>query len=80
MQFILENGGSKVAQALKSHKLTGQFTVSERRIILHAVIDFIVSEYGHYPKQEIKKEVANTVVSLFPCLGKKEGDNVIVSS
>lgn len=66
-------------QALKSHKLTGELTVSERRTILQAVVDFIVKEYGHYPKQETKKEVANVVVSLFPCLGKKQSDNVIVS-
>lgn len=79
LQFILENGGSKVAQTLKSHKLTGELTVLERRIILNAIIDFIVKEYGHYPKQETKKEVANVVVSLFPYLGKKRSDNVIVS-
>lgn len=79
MQFISENGGTKVALALKSHKLTGQLTESERRAILHAVIDFIVNEYGHYPKREIKIEVANVVVSLFPCLGKNTGHNVIVS-
>lgn len=80
LQFISEKGGNNVATALKSHKLTGQLTVSERKIILHVVTDFIVREYGHYPKQEVKKEVANVVVSLFPCLGKQTGDNVIVSS
>lgn len=78
-QFISENGGTKVALALKSHGSTDQLTESGRRAILNAAIDFIVNEYGHYPKREIKIEVANVLVSLFPCLGKKTGNNVIVS-
>lgn len=69
-----------MTEALKSHKLSGQLTVSERKNILHAVIDFIVEKYGHYPKQEIKKDVANVLVSLFPCLAKTNGDSAIVSN
>lgn len=80
LQFISENGGNNVSRALNAHKVTGQFTSSERKSVLHVVIDFIVKHYGYYPKQEVKREVANVVVSLFPCLRKKQGDNVIVSN
>lgn len=67
-------------QALNSHKLTGQLTISQRQAVLRVVIDFIVKEYGYYPKQGVKKEVANVVVSIFPGLGKRQGNNVIVSN
>lgn len=54
-------------------------TVSQKRLIVHSVVDYIVKEYGYYPNQDIKKDVSKVVVSLFPCFGKNEGDNVIVS-
>lgn len=79
LQFITSNGGSKVATALNFHNSTGQLTASQRRVILHGVIDYVVKEYGYYPSQDAKKEIANVVVTLFPCLGKKHGDKVIVS-
>lgn len=80
LKFISDTGGSKIAEALNFHKTTGQMTVSQRRLIMHSVVDYIVKEYGYYPNQDIKKEVAKVVVSLFPCFGKKQGDNVIVSN
>lgn len=79
LRFISETGGSKIAQALNHHKSTGQLTVSQRRLVLHAVADYLVKENGYYPTKDCKKELAHVVVSLFPCLSKKQGDNVIVS-
>lgn len=72
LKFLSESGGSKMATALNFHKSTGQLTISHRRHIIHSVIDYMVKEYGYYPNQDTKKEVAKVVVTLFPCLAKKQ--------
>lgn len=80
LQFISDNGGDKIATILMSHKLTGQLKDSERRALLHVVIDFVIQKYGYYPTKDIKIGIANAAASLFPCLGKKQGNNVFVSN
>lgn len=80
MQFITDTGGIKIAQALNFHTTTGELTVPQRKLIVHSAVDYMVHKYGYYPKKDIKIDIAKVMVSLFPCMGKKQGDNIIVSA
>jgi hypothetical protein len=54
-------------------------TVPERRTIVFVVVEAMVNEYGLYPTTQEKDMLAAAIIQAFPCLGIRDGNNLIHS-
>jgi hypothetical protein len=54
-------------------------TVPERRTIVYVVVDAMVNEIGLYPTTQEKDMLAASIIQAFPCLGIRDGNNLIHS-
>lgn len=54
-------------------------TVPERRTIVFVVVEAMVNEIGLYPTTQEKDLLAAAIIQAFPCLGIRDGNNLIHS-
>lgn len=54
-------------------------TVPERRTIVCVVVEAMVNEHGLYPTTQEKDMLAAAIIQAFPCLGIRDGNNLIHS-
>lgn len=64
-----------VGHLLQEARLTNELTDDSRRRLIRAVVRYMQELFGDYPQQNEKIATAKAVVSLFPYLKVKDGQN-----